>query len=175
MPVSKNNRKTKKVKKQKGYRPVRALPGYKLVKDTCGKINEILVEVAKLANLTSLLEDKFSPEHKKETEEHLRRVIQVLAPGKATGADGVEFEYEAFGIRVNRLEKEADKIAGRAHADDLEFVSILNQAENYLTQLMTEVGEPIAALAIIIDTYAPQVGGVSETLENKEVTDVQPA
>lgn len=176
MPVSKNNRKTKKVKKQKGYRPVRALPGYKLVKDTCAQINDILLETAKLANLAGLLDPKFSAEDKKKTEEYLRKIIEVLAPGKEVGADGVEVEYEAFGIRVNRLEKDADKIATRAHADDLEFVPILNQLENHLALLMTSVGESIAQLAIVLDTYAPREGGVSEVLEQKkEVTDVEPA
>lgn len=176
MPVSKNTRKVKKVKKQKGYRPVRALPGYKLVKETCNKINEILLETAKLANLSQLLEDQFTPEHAKETEQHLRTIIGALSPGKMTDEQGVEVEYEAFAVRVNRLEKSADKIAERAHADDMEFIPLLNQVESHLSALMTQIGEPIAMLAIILDTYAPREGGVSEVLEKqKEETDVQPA
>ncbi|AGX01963.1 hypothetical protein CF95_gp241 [Erwinia phage PhiEaH1] len=176
MPVSKNNRKTKKVKKQKGYRPVRTLPGYKLVKETCQKIDDILFETAKLAKIVGVMEDQFSPEHKIESQAHLRAIIEVLAPGKAIDAQGVEVEYAAFPLRVSALEKEADKVAARAHADDLEFVPILNMAENYLSTLITGTGEAISQLAILVDTYAPREDGVSEVLEKqKEETDVQPA
>lgn len=176
MPVSKNNRKAKKVKKQKGYRPVRTLPGYKLVKETCNKINDILFETAKLAKLSQLLESKFTPEHKLATEGYLRTIIEQLAPGKYVDDQGVEVPYEAFAVRINNLEAEADKIAARAHADDLEFVAIVNQAEHHLSTLITGSGEAIAQLAMILDSYAPREGGVSEDLvKQKEETDVQPA
>jgi hypothetical protein len=174
MPVSKPNRKAKKTKKVKGYRPVRALPGYQLVKETCQKISDILFEAVKLTKMSEMLAPSLSPLEQSNVRENLRKIIVALSPSQVTAEDGTITDIPAFAVRTANIEREADKIAERAHGDDLMFFDLVNQAEFQFSYLITNLGEPMSILADLCDRHAEALVNLAITKE-KEKSDVEHA